>query len=55
MCKFLFPILSLSLSIYIYIDMTDIMSRHHGRDGGDELPRHPFTVPGDCEFAPPPN
>ena len=30
------------------------MSRHHGGDGGDELLRHPLTIQGDCESAPPP-
>ena len=35
--------------------MADVISRHHEGDGGNEPPRHPLTVLGDCEFAPPPN
>ena len=34
--------------------MANVLSRHHGRDEGDELPRHPPIVPGDCESASPP-
>ena len=34
--------------------MTDVMSRNHGGDGGDEPPRHPPTVPSYCESTPPP-
>ena len=34
--------------------MTDVLPRHHGGDENDEPPRHPSTVPGNCEFAPPP-
>ena len=34
--------------------MTDVMSRHHGGDVGDERSRYPPIVPGDCESAPPP-
>ena len=34
--------------------MADVLSRHHGGDVGDEPPRHPTTIPGDCESVPPP-
>ena len=34
--------------------MADVLSRHHRGDEGDKPPRHPPTVPGDCESAPPP-
>ena len=34
--------------------MADVMSRHHRGDGGDEQPRHPSTVPSNCESAQPP-
>ena len=40
--------------MYVYIDIVDVMSRHHGEDGGDEPPKHPPTIPGDCESALPP-
>ena len=33
--------------------MIEVMSMYHGGDRGDELPRRPPTVPGDCESAPP--
>ena len=31
--------------------MADVMSRYHGGDKGDELPRYRPTVPGDCESS----
>ena len=31
--------------------MADVLPSYHGGDVGDELPRHPPTVPGDCESA----
>ena len=35
--------------------MVDVMPSHHGRNGGDELPRHPPSIVSvDCECAPPP-
>ena len=34
--------------------MTDVISRHHGGDEGDEPPRHPPSVPSNCESTPPP-
>ena len=34
--------------------MADVLPRHHGGDGGDEPPRHPSTVPGNCESVSPP-
>ena len=33
--------------------MADVMSRHHGGDGGDESPRHPPTVRGECASTSP--
>ena len=38
----------------MYVDTAEVMPRHHGVDGGDEPPRHPPTILGDCESAPPP-
>ena len=35
--------------------MNVVLSTHHVGDGGDEPPRHPPTVPGGYESAPPPN
>ena len=32
--------------------MIDVLSRHHGGDRGDEPPRHPSTIPANCESAP---
>ena len=34
--------------------MADVLPRHHGGDRGDEPPRHPPSVLGDYESAPPP-
>ena len=43
------------ISIYIDIDMTDVMPSQHGGDEGDEPPRHPPSiVPADCQSASPP-
>ena len=44
-----------SVNLSIYIDMADVMSSHHGGDGGDEPPRHsPSIVSADYKFASPP-
>ena len=40
--------------IISYIGMADVMPTHYRENEGDEPPKHPPTLPTDCESAPPP-
>ena len=33
--------------------MANVMPSHHGGYEGDEPPRYPPTIPGNCQSAPP--